>query len=87
MSERSERMSDLNDLLYSAVPEGWRFYTCDASIEGQWSVTLVRDGFGKKWWHSLPEETREIVALYATGKGESLSSALDIAADKTIGGI
>ena len=77
----------INDILNSVIPDGWIFSTCDASIAGRWSVTIKRDKEGTKWWHTLPEETRDIVALYANGMGATMDESIEDAITKTIGRI
>lgn len=65
-----------NTLLLDEVPEGWRLNSVDASIEGRFAISLRRCGNNEGWWHSLTEEEKDCIHLYATGIGISFSEAL-----------
>ena len=71
-------------MLARSVPFGWRFYTCDASIDGKYSIRLVRDEDGRNWWRSLPGPIKDLVRLYASGGGASFDEALDEAAKECL---
>ncbi|QMV32833.1 hypothetical protein F1_00034 [Ralstonia phage Heva] len=65
----------------ASVAEGWHFYSADFSTNAnqphvQGNVMLIRDDRGRKWWHNLPEEEREEVALFVTGHGMSFDAAM-----------
>ena len=66
---------ELNKLLDSMIPNGWQFYTCDASTD-KISVMLKRDIKGKEWWHSLPEDIQELTALHVNGSGLTFGDAV-----------
>lgn len=70
-------------LVQPAAPEGWRFYTVDASREGhRCCAMLIRDTNGCKWWHSLDEEAREATDLYISGFGSTIFDAINDACVK-----
>lgn len=72
-------------LAQPVAPEGWRFYTVDASREGhRCSAMLIRDANGCKWWHSLDEEARESTDLYISGFGATIFDAINDACVKAI---
>lgn len=58
------------------IPEGWVFYSADASVADCVSVILVRDEAGRNWWLSLSEYDKERIDMYATGKGKTLQAAI-----------
>lgn len=59
------------------APKGWRFYTADASIEGECFILLIRDNYGKVQWHSLSETDRVNIDLYKRGRGKTFEQALE----------
>lgn len=67
---------DINEMVVSVDTLGWRFYSCDASIVGRYSVLLMRDTEGTKLWHTLSEELQEATELYASGIGRCLGESL-----------
>lgn len=66
----------------SDIPVGWRFYTCDASIEGRFAVTIVRSGNKYKHWFLLSEEEKETTNLYLTGIATTIHDAVESAIAK-----
>lgn len=67
--------------MFKRIPEGWRFYTSDFSVDGSpGSVTLKRNRAGEKWWLGLTDEQRETTSLYQFGRGMTIEKAIDAAA-------
>lgn len=64
------------------MPDGWIFYTCDASLESSVSVCLSRDKKGREFWHSLPDEQKEYTPLYIRVTANSFIEALESAKEK-----
>lgn len=64
------------------VPNGWRFYSADLSIEGRASVMLTRDAEGTRWWHRLHEVEQQQIDLFISGAGATLEEAIADASNK-----
>lgn len=63
---------------HKQIPEGWRFYTADFSIENRKGrVMLTRDRAGHDWWQSLDDAGRENTHLYLNGYGATVNEAID----------
>lgn len=59
------------------MPDGWRFYTMDSSVEGRSTVLIVRSGDKYKRWFELSENQQETISLYISGFGRTQMQALD----------
>ena len=57
------------------IHEGWRFYSCDWSIEDSCRITLVGTKEDKAKWHKLTEEQQEVIDLYVSGRGRNFNDA------------
>ena len=63
------------------IPQGWRFYAADASINGRCSAMLKLDAAGEAAWFGLGEDARSVTNLFVSGVGIDLESALRKAID------
>jgi hypothetical protein len=69
----------------AAIPEGWRFYSADFSLNAadpmkQGNILLIRDPDGVRQWHAATEADKEVISLYMSGCGYSFEEALTNAA-------
>ncbi len=67
------------------IPEGWGFSTADFSLQASGAsefgaVMLIRTGADRAGWHSLTDEQRETIPLYAYGTGKTVAEAIAVAA-------
>lgn len=63
----------------ATVPDGWRFYSADASVVGKCSLLLTRDAAGTKIWHAMSQEQKDAEdgpPLFVRGHGVDYQSAL-----------
>lgn len=65
------RLSPLN-----TIPTGWRFYSCDWSIQTRCSIVLKRTEHGRQKWQNLSEKQQEKIDLFISGVGADFDSAL-----------
>jgi hypothetical protein len=78
--------------LETLIPEGWRFYTADFSMQATGkrncgSVMLIRDEKGVAEWHKLPADLKESddgPPLYLSGTGKTLQEAIEEASARAI---
>jgi hypothetical protein len=78
--------------LETLIPEGWRFYTADFSMQATGkrncgSVMLIRDEKGVAEWHKLPDDLKESddgPPLYLSGTGKTLQEAIKKASARAI---
>ena len=78
--------------LETLIPEGWRFYTADFSMQATGkrncgSVMLIRDEKGVAEWHKLPDDLKESddgPPLYLSGTGKTLQEAIKEASARAI---
>lgn len=65
-------------IAHKPIPQGWRFYSADFSIEDSAGyILLCRDKAGTKWWHSLDETGKANIDLYVSGYGKTVNEAIN----------
>jgi hypothetical protein len=79
-----QREGEADKARIAEAPNGWRFFSADASIEGRCSVMLERDVAGKRWWHSLEGTVREATPLYAQGVADTFPEAFQRAVEDAL---
>lgn len=77
--------SAVPEAVESLIPNGWVFYSADASIQSSnprrpMSAIIKRDADGVQWWLQLTEEEQESTPLYSSGAGMTLTQAIQSAA-------
>lgn len=64
------------------APDGWQFYTADASMPGSVRVMLKRDREGFNRWLALDDDAASVTPLYVHGRGKAFEEALSDACKK-----
>lgn len=76
INQRGDEVTHMAE--HKPIPQGWRFYSADFSVEGQRGHAMLRrDKAGKDWWHSLGDSGHANVNLYLSGQGDSINEAID----------
>ena len=71
------------------IPDGWVFLSADFSMQANGrseygGAMLMRNKHSRHKWHTLSDEDKEKVPLYASGSGKTLQEAIAAASLKAI---